>query len=289
MISYDVLAYRLFRGLSRRLEKSFPKIGVSLNQAGLNFTVDEWISLMILNSVLTFLLVSVSVIVLSLSVGITFVESVAIAFLTSGFFSGGVFLLTYYYPSQAASTRNKKIDNSLHFATIYMATLAGTGMPPYKIFKVLSKYDEFKEISKIARGISQDMDVFGLDFNEALERAANNAPNKDLHDLLWNLRSTIQSGGDVRKFLEQRAVALTNQYRRKLEGYVKTLSLFLEIYITVVIVGSVFALVLTTIMGVLGGSTEQIQLIQLILITLGLPAMSLAFIVILKTINPMES
>jgi flagellar protein FlaJ len=194
----------------------------------------------------------------------------------------------YMYPSQVAGGRRKRIENALHFAAIYMSTLSETGIPPYKIFNVLEKFDEFGEISHISKSIVRDIEVFGLDFNEALERAASNAPLKELKDLLWGMRATIMTGGNLSAFLSQRAKALTNNYRRKLEGYVKTLSLFLEIYITVVIVGSVFVLVLTTIMSILGGSAEQIKLIQLILITVGLPTMSVVFVIILKTISPTE-
>jgi len=288
MISYDILAYRLFGKLARRFENDLPKLDPSLKKAGLNFTSDEWLSMVFFNAIISSVVISILAVLISLFIVSSIISSIPIAIGTGILIGLGVGVFTFYYPSQLIGNRNKKIDNSLHFATIYMATLAGTGMPPYKIFAILSKFKEFTEISKTAEEINKYIEVFGLDFNEALEQGANNTPNKDLHDLLWSLRSTIQAGGNIRKFLDQRAVALTNQYRRRLENYVKTLSLFLEMYITVVIVGSVFVLVLTTIMGILGGNAEQIQLLQVILITIGLPAMSLVFIVILKTINPTE-
>ena len=272
----------------KKYSKSFSQVDVQLKKADLNYTLNEWLSMTALACTVAFPLVSVFLFFMMFVVTGLFMDALPFALLGGFIVSGLVAVFMYYYPSQAAGSRKKKLENSLHFATIYMSTLAETGIPPYKIFNVLEKFTEFGEISRISRSIVRDMEVFGLDFNDALEKAANKAPFKDLKDLFWGMRATITTGGNLSGFLSQRSKKLTNDYRRRLEGYVKTLSLFLEIYITVVIVGSVFVLVLTTIMSILGGSGEQIQLIQLILVTIGLPTVSVVFVILLKTISPTE-
>ncbi|PIO00037.1 hypothetical protein COT72_02615 [archaeon CG10_big_fil_rev_8_21_14_0_10_43_11] len=287
MMSFDILAYRVFGKYVRDRAEQMGELNTNLKRANLNYTVDEWLSILALSAIIGG--AGICVIAFFFFLGTTsFLVAIPFSLLVGSIGGGVIAFALFQYPSQLIAGRKKKIDNSLHFAAIYMATLAGTGIPPYKIFNVLGKFEEFGEISKIAQNIARDMDVFGLDLNDALEREAQNAPSKDLKDLLWGMRATIMTGGNLSRYLSQRAKALTNQYRRRLEGYVKTLSLFLEIYITVVIVGSVFVLVLTTIMSILGGSTEQVQTIQMILVTIGLPAVSVIFIIILKTINPTE-
>jgi len=286
-MSFDILAYRVFGKYVRDRAEQMGELNTNLKRANLNYTVDEWLSILALSAIIGG--AGICVIAFFFFLGTTsFLVAIPFSLLVGSIGGGVIAFALFQYPSQLIAGRKKKIDNSLHFAAIYMATLAGTGIPPYKIFNVLGKFEEFGEISKIAQNIARDMDVFGLDLNDALEREAQNAPSKDLKDLLWGMRATIMTGGNLSRYLSQRAKALTNQYRRRLEGYVKTLSLFLEIYITVVIVGSVFVLVLTTIMSILGGSTEQVQTIQMILVTIGLPAVSVIFIIILKTINPTE-
>ncbi len=288
MLGYDIIAYRLFSKAVKKQAKKMGELNTNLKKADLNYTVDEWLSMMALTGIIAGVGFSIAGVLLFLTMANSIFVIIPSALIIGGAGGGGAAFVVYSYPGQIIGNRKKKIENSLHFAAIYMATLAGTGIPPYKIFGVLSKFKEFGEVSKVAESISRYMDVFGLDLNEALERAAQNAPAKDMKDLLWGMRATIVTGGDLSEFLQQRAKALTNQYRRKLESYVKTLSLFLEIYITVVIVGSVFVLVLTTIMSILGGSGEQVQVIQMIMVTIGLPAVSVVFIILLKTINPTQ-
>lgn len=288
MTSFDVLAYRLFGKFSKRYVDGLAELNSNLKRAGMNYIVEEWLSVMILSAIIATGVSFVGLFFILLSTSRTLLLSLISSVVLSLFVGGGIAFGLYAYPGQVIGNRRKRIENSLHFAAIYMSTLAGTGIPPYKIFNVLKKFKEFGEVSKIAEKISRDLDVFGLDLNDALERAALSSPAKNLKDLLWGMRATIVTGGNLREYLEQRAKALTNEYRRKLESYVKTLSLFLEIYITVVIVGSVFALVLTTIMSILGGSGEQVKIMQMILVTIVLPASSIVFIVILKTMNPTE-
>jgi len=62
----------------------------------------------------------------------------------------------------------------------------------------------------------------------------------------------------------------------------------MEMYITVVIVGTIFVIVLSTIMGLIGGMVEQVQIIQTLFVALGVPFVTAAFIIILKTISPTE-
>ena len=286
MSSYDILAYRLFGRFAKKYSKSAASLDEQLKRSNLNYTIDEWLSIIFLSVSVAFPLVFVSLFFFMSLVNPVLMETIPFALIGGVMGSGVVGGLIFYYPSQEAAARKKRLENSLHFATIYMSTLSETGIPPYKIFNVLEKFKEFGEISKIASEIVRSIEVFGLDFNEALEKSAEKAPFKDMRDLLWGMRATIMTGGNLSGFLDQRSKSLTNQYRRKLEGYVKTLSLFLEIYITVVIVGSVFVLVLTTIMSIMGGAGDQIKLIQIILITIGLPTMSIVFVIILKTISP---
>ncbi len=285
----DIIAYRIFGKLVRNQASKMTSLDLDLKKSGLNYTADEWLSVLFLVSTITFIIVSVGLFVIASVLTGNLINAIAVGFFGGLLASAVLGFIIYIYPSQEVNNRKKKIVNSLHFATIYMATLAGTGIAPYKMFDILKKFEEFGEISKIAASISRDMNTFGLNFNEALVRAADNAPEKSLRDLLWGINSTLLSGGNLKNFLQEKAEALTNEYRRILEGYVRTLSLFLEVYITVVIVGSVFVLVLTTIMSLLGGSIEQIKVVQLLLITVGMPFISFVFIFILKQMSPIET
>ena len=77
-----------------------------------------------------------------------------------------------------------------------------------------------------------------------------------------------------------------SQYRRSLNDYAKQISMYTEIYITLVIIGSLFFIVLISIISPLtGGGT---LFIQTFLVFFFIPLVSMGFIVLLKGISPSE-
>jgi len=93
-----------------------------------------------------------------------------------GFF--GSLLFFKKYPSMEKQNRAKKIDNSLYYAVLYMASLVSSGATPKALFELLSKYSEFSEIKKEASEIIYLIDTVGLSLPVALERKAENSPSK---------------------------------------------------------------------------------------------------------------
>jgi len=288
MVDLTVISYRLFRNQAKFFRPYFQDIESDLKKAGIQLVVDEYISFAILSSVIGFVASYFVFTFLIFLLTRSLLLSIMIPIFAAVFFAMLTFTVFYFYPSQIVETKNKKIKNALHFVTIYMATLAGTGVPPYELFRMIGNFEEFGEVSKLCRKLYRDLTIFGLDLPEALARASDYSPNEDLRELMWGIRTTITTGGDLRMYLIEKARAYTQVYRRGLQEYVKVLSIFMEMYITIVIVGSVFVLVLTTIMSLLGGYMEQIKFIQTLLIVVGLPFTSAVFILLLKTISPTE-
>ncbi|MBN1923568.1 MAG: type II secretion system F family protein [Nanoarchaeota archaeon] len=286
---FGLFSYKLFRPIAKRYAKPlFRDLHKDLQKSGMRITLEEYFS--------EFLLVELLVVplffVTSFFLLSTIMEDLLTALLTTVLFSLfiAVGVLTFFFlnPANAVQEREKKIDNALHFAALYMATLATTGTPPFMIFKVMSGFKEFGEISIIALRISEEVELFGYDLPESLARQAEIVPSRNLSELLWGIRATIISGGDLNSFLNEKSKTFTTLFRRRLEEYVQTMSLFMEMYITVVIVGTIFVIVLSTIMSMMGGLFEQVQLIQTLFIGLGVPFVTTAFIIMLKTISPTE-
>ncbi len=286
-MNYGEFSYRVFHKFARKYSYLFKDIQQDLIESDINYSIQEYFAAMIMTLVISlpsialliipfyFLLKDITLAIISGLIGYLLI-------------AGGIVTLFYLWPSYQAGNKRKKIDNALHFATIYMETLAGTGAPPALLFRILGSFKEFSEISKVARKISRDIEIFGMDPAEAIIRAAEKTPSPSLRELLWGMKSTITSGGDLKTYLKEKATAFTNAYKRKLEEFTNVVAVLLEIYITVVIVGSVLALVLTTIMSMLSGSTSGIADLQMIIVTIGLPFMSAIFILLIKASSPTE-
>ncbi|HIJ98411.1 TPA: hypothetical protein H1005_00515 [archaeon] len=92
----------------------------------------------------------------------------------------------------------------------------------------------------------------------------------------------------MKAFLKEKSNLLMEAYRRKMEEYTDDLSMYVEIYITLVIVGSIFSIVMLTIMGAISGF-ETLKAIQQILVFVFLPMASIAFIALLKFTSPLTT
>ena len=183
--------------------------------------------------------------------------------------------------------RKKDIESALPFATTYMATIANSGAPPITMFKVISQFEEYGEISKEVEKIYRDVEVFGMDLIGALRKTANRTPSDELKELLWGLDTVITSGGNISDFLHEKSRLFIAEYGRRLQQYSRTLSVLIEVYLTLILVGSVFFIIITTLMSILGGGgMAYLSFIQFLVIFVILPFVSIGFIFLIKSISP---
>jgi hypothetical protein len=65
--------------------------------------------------------------------------------------------------------------------------------------------------------------------------------------------------------------------------------MLIEIYITFVIVGAIFFIVITSIMTSIGAvPVGLLKIINLLIVTVGIPVLTAAFIIIAKGVSPLE-
>ncbi|MFB6215925.1 MAG: type II secretion system F family protein, partial [Candidatus Aenigmatarchaeota archaeon] len=157
------------------------------------------------------------------------------------------------------------------------------------MFEVLSDFTEYEEISKEAEKIRKDIELLGMTTLEALKRAARESPSKKFKELLWGISTTIRTGGDLSAYLQENAESYMRDYRRSLNEYSDMLSTMLEIYLTLVIVGSIFFIIITSIISAFGMSQAMgtlIALAQFSVVFLLLPGISVGFIYLVKSVSP---
>ena len=282
---FETIAVPLFRRFVPYFSRMF-SIN-DLRKAGLNYTVEEWVSISLLISLISSIASFAFIFVFTI---VFYPILFSLIFSFSGFIFtyGFVFFMFKVYPSYLSEKRKKRIDNSIHYAALYMSTIAGSGAPPQKVFSVLSKMKDLSEVSKISANIVRDMNVFGLSLSESLEREAKYSPSEKLKELLWGIKTIITSGGDLQKYLLEKGRRYLSEYKRSLEDYSRTMSMLIEIYTTVVIVGAIFAIVLSSLMGTISGFTPEMKFFQYATLILGLPIATFIFILIIRTISPSE-
>jgi pilus assembly protein TadC len=288
MVALGKFALKMFGGLTAPYMGYFDALKNNLKRARMPIPVDEYLSLMILGSLLTFILAitlgSFFISAATLFAAYSFTLSIIISFSLGGF----VFFLGYYYPSMKAAGIKKEINRSLPFASFYMATTASSGINPVDIFKVLSLRRGI--IGQEAKKIYTNVKTLGSSLPVALQKTASRSPSPDFADMLWGMISVITAGGDLEAYLRSKTTTLMAKYRRSLNDYAKTITLYTEIYITLIIVGSLFFIILIAIISPMISPMTGMNtlLLQTFLVFFFVPLISIAFMVLLKSVSPTE-
>ncbi|MEM4714075.1 MAG: type II secretion system F family protein [Candidatus Nanoarchaeia archaeon] len=283
------LAHKLFKKWSEKYLIYFKKLGPKLKEIDFKKSLEEYVSFIFLISFLAFLISLPLLLVLFVLLHFKYL-AIILSLLSSLGIGICAFLFTYFYPLLQAEEKKKRLENALPFATLYLASLAHAGFPPQKLFEFLAKFKEYGELSKEAEKINIDLKVFGLDIPTALLRAINRSPSPTWNELLAGIRTTITVGGDLAKYLEEKVDSFTTEYKKNLEEYSAFLSSLTEIYITVIIVGAVFFLIISSIMSAIGAvSVTFLKAINLLIVIGGIPILTLMFILIAKGLSPTEA
>ncbi|NIO22612.1 MAG: hypothetical protein GTN38_01110 [Candidatus Aenigmarchaeota archaeon] len=278
----EKISLKLFGGVVRPYGDYFDTLKERLKQADMKYSAEEYVSVALFFSLITFIVVmllcSFYITITTAYVFYSYTLSIILSFGSTAV----TFFVVYYYPSIKAKNIQHRINKDLPFSAIYMATVASSNIQPSEMFKILStkKGEVGKECGKIYR----DIHMLGMDISTALTKAANRTPSTRLGEILWGMLSVITKGGDLGAYLSDKAKELMSQHRRSLNDYSKQISFYTEIYITLIIVGTLFFIVLSSIMSPLVGG--DILLVQTFLVFFFIPLVSIGFIVLLKGISP---
>jgi len=286
---YTKKSIEYFSGLVGPYLSYFEDLKPDLSKANIRLSLEEYLSIASMTVTLVFMIEFPLLAFIVSFLGFTLLTSLLFSFSMTIFLCTTIAFFFYVYPSFRVKGRAKKIDYSLPFATTYLATVSGSNAPPPMMFKVLSGFDEYPEIAKEARRIRKDVELLGMTVIEALSRAAKQSPSEKVEELLWGINTTLRTGGDLTEYLHEKAESYMRDYRRSLNQYSKNLSTILEIYLTLIIVGSIFFIIITTIISAFGISravASFISIAQFGVIFLFLPTVSLGFIYLIKKISP---
>jgi flagellar protein FlaJ len=267
--------------------ENFQDIREDIQRANLGYTLEEYLSITYFTAFITFFIETVVFSFVFGLMGFSPIAAMLLSITLAMIISGILVFIFYTYPSTNAKSRETKIKRVLPFAASYMATISSAKAPPIVLFKTLSQFKEYSEVAEESKNIIRDIDVFGLTFSEAVKRQAKRTPSKELRELLWGMNSVMTSGGDMTIYLKQKSDQLMNDYRRRIRKYAQDLTLYTEIYLTLIITGSIFFIVLSSIISSMSGGLESTNMQSFIVFIL-LPILSIGFILLIKTISPSE-
>lgn len=278
------MSVRLFGGIIEPYLDYFDPLEVKMKSANIKLSLKEYLSISLISSLIAFI-VSMPIVSFVFSL-ITqrAIFSYTLGIIVSFLMAGASFVLFYWYPSMKAKSLQSRIDQDLPFAIASMTAAASSGTHPMEIFKMLTVRKGV--IGEDSNRIYRDVKMFGTDISSALAKVANRTPSLTWSELLWGMISIITTGGDVYKYLTEKTAVSMQQYKRMLDSYSNQINFYTEIYITLIIVGTLFFIVLSSIMSPLVGG--DILLVQTFLVFFFVPITSMGFIILLKGLSPLK-
>ena len=300
----DRFAYNLFGNYFKSKKNSYAGYRKKINQARMEVGYDMYLARITLYSVITGvigILLGVMLTWVLAQVGVTETMTAALnvppaieGFLASyrtyiiGFFlsvilaavfggiAGGIL---YYVPSFKAGERQRQIDNTLPYAVTFMYALSRGGMNVLEVMEKLSNAEDvYGEVANEFDMILRDMDYFGNDLRIALRNASDMTPSDNLADFLDDLLSVIDSGGEITPFMLNKSQQYHEIKKQDQKGFLDTLALMSESYVTAFVAAPLFIIIITAIMSVMGGA-NMMQLFAIIYLVLPMASIGFAFVI----------
>ncbi|MFB6254025.1 MAG: type II secretion system F family protein [Halobacteriaceae archaeon] len=191
--------------------------------------------------------------------------------LTVGLLTGyTVYRFRWWWPSYLADIRARKIDASLHRSIAFIYALSRSGMSFPEILRILSRNEHvYGEAAKEVRVSVKDMDLFGSDIHNSLQRLSERTPSQNMAEFVENLTSVLQSGRKLEEFLREQYQHYKEEQETQQEQFLSVLATLAEVYVTVLVAGPLFLITILVIIGlVFGGTLTFIQVLTYFLIPL---------------------
>ncbi len=197
-------------------------------------------------------------------------------------------ILFYYYPFSIIKSRSKKIKADLVFAVVHMAAISGSGIQPVKIFNLLLDSGEYKYLDSELRKITNYINLFGYSLSTSLKSVASQTPSYELKELLNGLVATIETGGDLKKYLQDKAGDTLAAYRLDQKKYTDTLSTYSDVYTGILIAAPLLFLVTLAILDKISPELGGIKISTIATFGtyIAIPLINLGFILFINLTQP---
>jgi len=167
-----------------------------------------------------------------------------------------VWLSRYYYPYLIRKLRSYRINRSLPSAVVFMHALSTGGMSTLEVMGKLSESeDAYGEVAVEFRMVMKNIELFNDDLLTALGNAKRHTPSDKFEVFLDDMMSVIESGGNLRSFLESESGKQIRDVKEENSDFLETLEILAESYIILVFAAPIFLIVVLIALSFAGSDT----------------------------------
>jgi archaeal flagellar protein FlaJ len=199
-------------------------------------------------------------------------------------FGGLTYLVFILYPGIEAGNRRRNIDASLPYAINYITSMSTAGITPAEVFRLLGSSTIYGQSAVEARYISREIDIFGRDLIDALRLVSSSTPSSRMKEFLQGTMASVASGGNITDYFRTKAEQYALENRQTQKMFLETLALVSESYVTAMVAGTLFLIILQSIMSVLSGDNKPMFLYAVIYVMI--PLGSVMFVIMISSMTP---
>jgi archaeal flagellar protein FlaJ len=224
-----------FLWIGEGLEKIFPKMGNTLKQAEVEYTVKEYLSMCFFASlsffVFSLVFVITGLIVLFLS---EIKEALMLGLILSLIITFCVFILQIAYPRIYANRRIKDIEKNLIPALQNILVQLNAGVPLFDIMVNISKSD-YGEISREFTKAIKEING-GKSQVEALDEMVALNPSLFFRRAIWQIVNGMKSGADLSNVIKEIIDSLSEEQILEIQKYGSQLNPLAMFYMIIVVI-----------------------------------------------------
>lgn len=287
---YLRLCIRVLGDLARPSAKRADKLRHALEQAHLDYLPEAFLALVWMNSALAAL---ASYVLVFAALGVSSIlgafppTPIAIILLVMPLLvAGTTFVAQIVYPDYRAGERRRLIDRDLPYAVNFIAAMASAGVVPATLLRDLAREKTYGEVAREVAWLVRDIDLLGIDLLTAIQRATGRTPSRRFQEFLQGAKTTILSGGDLKAYFVSKADQYMGENRRVQKEFLESLGLMAESYVTVVIAGPLFMLVMLSIMLLIGNASLSSEAFLFLLTFVLLPLAHATFGWVVRNMAP---
>jgi len=277
------LATKLFGWIPDRYPNFFSRLKSTLPKSGIVLPFRSYISLCFFIPLITTAIFSIGILLIHFFFKLNFFQKlITLVSIPVCFFASLVFLM--FYPEHKAISRARNIETNLPFVLMHMGAVSESGVPPYIIFKLISRFKEYGEISNEMGKIVRNIEKFGMDPLTAMKNVASKTPSEKLRQLLEGLVTTTESGGNVTYYLKNVGEQALFEWRTRRQRFIQQLSTYAEIYTGLVIAAPLFIVSLFAVLSLIQPEIGGLSILELTTLSVYgiIPGINLLFLLFLK-------
>lgn len=281
--SYRTACYRFLGERFDRGEGS-PLLEERLKRAGLSSTPGMHYAVILVTSFITASVVGAFAFLIFYA-GLHEATWYLYVLLVAGVSVGTVVAAFRFLLASRIANRKDQLERELPFTLSELSVLASTGASPIQLVRRMAQRDHDPAMTGEFRRIVYKTDIQGKDLITALAETAKETPSNSVRESFWDLANMIHQGGDIDEYLRNKSDDVLKLKRLVQKEFIERLSTFLDMYVSLVLVGVLLIAVGAFLINALGSTVAGLDANELLLLlTFGLVPLAVGMTIILISI-----